>query len=207
MRAFLRGQRVALLALPVLLVLAVLASGQRVVELWWPYEMLERVALDGRGTAHFSTTTETQSAGMVPVELSVRHVETRPADAVELLGGEQVPVPPGLDAWRVRVHVEAAPTTVLTTCQVLLRDTRGREYASGTTALAGGVADLASCQPGGDVVNPTVFDMDADRESTRPPQYDRDAVFLLPEGAVPEVVRVSPDLHLYADWPLASDGG
>lgn len=202
MRAFLRGQRVALLALPVLLALAVLASGQRVVELWWPYEMLDRVTLDDEGAAHFSTRVETQSAGMAPVELSVRHVETRPADAVELLGDETVPVPPGLDAWRVRIHVEADPTTILSLCQVLLRDSQGRRYAAGTQPLEGGVADLASCQPAGDVVNPTIFDMDADREITRAPSYDRDAVFLVPEGAVPAAVVVSPDAHLYAEWSV-----
>lgn len=205
MRPFLRGQRWALLALPVLLAIAVVASGQRVVELWYPYEMLEQVDVADDGSASFTTTTETQVSGMVPVELSVRHVETRPADAVELLGGDQVPVPPGLDAWRVRVHVETDPTTVITVCQVLLRDTQGREYAAGTAALAGGVADLASCQPSGDVVNPSGFAMDAGKQSTRPAQYERDAVFLVPEGAVPAVVRVSPDLHLYADWPLPTD--
>lgn len=202
MRSFPGGRRRALLALPLLLALAVVASGQRVVELWYPYEMLEQVDVADDGTASFATTTETQVSGVVPVELSVRHVETRPADAVTLLGGEQAPVPPGLDAWRVRVHVETDPTTVISACQVLLRDTEGREYTAGTGALAGGVRDLASCQPSGDVVNPSGLAIDAAKGSTRAPAFDRDAVFLVPEGAVPAEVRVSPDLHLYADWPL-----
>ncbi|WP_392542685.1 hypothetical protein [Oryzobacter telluris] len=200
MTTFLRSQRRALVALPVLLVLAVVASGQRVVDLWFPYAMLEQVSLDDRGTAHFETTVELQS-GRVPLRFSVRHVETVPSTTVLLSGDEQVPVPPGFDAWRVRVHVAADPTSVLSVCQVLLRDTRGREYAAGTRALEGGTLDLASCQPR-DVQNPSGFDMDADKESTRPAEYDRDAVFLVPEGAVPMEVRVSPDLHLYADWPL-----
>ena len=64
-----------------------------------------------------------------------------------------------------------------------------------------GVLDLASCQPS-DIDNPSGFDMDADRETNRPPEFDRDAVFLVPEVATPAVVRVNPDLHRYADWPL-----
>lgn len=201
MRAFLRSQRTALVALPALLALAVVASSQRVVDLWWPYAMLEQVSLDRSGTAHFDTTVETQSAGRVPLRYTVRHVSTEPVTSVGLSGDETVPVPPGLDAWRVRVHVEADPMAVLSVCQVFLRDAAGREFAAGTNALDGGVADLASCQPS-DIDNPLGFDPEADRKTSRPAAYDRDAVFLVPDGTVPVEVRVSPDLHLYADWPL-----
>lgn len=198
---FIRSQSRALLALPLLLALAVAASGQRVVDLWWPYTMHAEVALDAGGTAHFETTVETQSNGRVPLRLSVRHVSTEPVQTVRLSGDEEVPVPAGFDAWRVRVHVEADPAAILGACQVLLRDTEGREYIAGTRPLEGGALDLASCQPP-DAENPSGLDMDADRTSNRPPAYDRDAVFLLPEGAVPVEVRVSPDLHLYGAWPL-----
>lgn len=200
MRTFLRTQRVALIALPVLLALAVAASSQRMVDLWWPFGMHDQVETDARGTARFDTTIELQS-GRAPLRVSVRHVSTQPATIVTLLGDEQVPVPPGFDAWRVRVHVAADPTAVLSACQVLLRDTEGREYGAGTRALRDGVLDLGSCQPRG-IDNPSGLDIDADRATDRPPEYDRDAVFLLPEGATPAVVRVSPDLHHYADWPL-----
>lgn len=200
MRAFLRSQRTALVVLPLLLVLAVAASAQRMVDLWWPFGMNDRVAVGDDGTARFETSVEVQR-GRVPLRVAVRHVSTEPSDTVTLSGDEEVPVPPGFDAWRVRVHVTADRAAVLSACQVLLRDTAGREYAAGTRPLADGALDLASCQPS-DIENPSGLDMDADRSTNRPPEYDRDAVFLVPEGTTPAVVRVSPDLHHYADWPL-----
>ena len=163
MRAFLRSQRTALVVLPLLLVLAVAASAQRMVDLWWPFGMNDRVAVGDDGTARFETSVEVQS-GRVPLRVAVRHVSTEPSDTVTLSGDEEVPVPPGFDAWRVRVHVTADPAAVLSACQVLLRDTKGREYAAGTRPLADGALDLASCQPS-DIENPSGLDMDADRET------------------------------------------
>ncbi len=94
------------------------------VDLWWPFGMNDEISVADDGTARFETSIEVQS-GRVPLRVAVRHVATEPSDTVTLSGDEQVPVPPGFDAWRVRVHVTVDPAAVLSACQVLLRDTRG----------------------------------------------------------------------------------
>lgn len=199
MSTFLGRNGRALLALPVLLVLAVAASSQRMVDLWWPDGMHEEVALDASGTAHFDGEVEVRT-GMQRQRLSVRVVESAPTDRMTLLGDEEVPIPAGWTGLRVRVHVESDPLTPLTTCQVLLRDADGAQYGAGTQVFDGGGVDLASCQPR-DVVNPSGLETGEVR-STRPAAYDRDVVFVLPQGVRPASVRVSPDLFQFADWPL-----
>lgn len=200
MSTFLRRNGRSLLALPLLLVLAVGASGQRMVDLWWPEGMTDRVDTDAEGTARFETVADLQT-GLQRQRISVRLVEVEPTDRMPMAADEEAAVPPGFRAVRVRVHVETDPGTVLSTCQVLLRDDAGATYPAGTAIFDDGLTDLASCQPR-DVENPSGFLVDARRPSTRPPAFDRDAVFVLPDGARPTAVRVSPDLHLYAEWAL-----
>lgn len=200
MTGFLRRNARPLLAIPVLLALAVAASGQRMVDLWWPSGLHDRVDLDARGMAAFDTVADLQT-GPRRQHVEVRLVEVAATDRMPMQDGSDVAVPPGFHALRVRVHVETDPETVLSTCQVLLRDDAGATYPAGTAVFDGGTNDLASCQPT-DVENPSGFEVDAAKRSTRPPAYDRDAVFVLPEGVRPVTVRVSPDLFRYADWPV-----
>ncbi|MBM6400536.1 hypothetical protein [Phycicoccus sonneratiae] len=209
MSTFLRRNRRALVALPFLLALAVAASSQRMVTLWWPNGMNDRIAVDDTGTARFEGDVELQSS-VQHQRIAVRFVEAAPVDRMRMSLDEEVPVPPGFRAVRVRIHVETAPTAVITTCQVLLRDENGATWAAGTTMFDGGLADLASCQPLG-VQNPSGFDIDReqdrdadpeDRLPPRPAAFERDAVFVLPEAARPTTVRVSPDLRQFAEWPL-----
>lgn len=201
MSGFLRRNGRALVALPVLLALAVAASGQRLVQLWWPYEMVHERDVDASGTARFDGEVEVPT-GMQRQRLTVRYVESGPTDRMPMLGNEDAAVPDGWTGVRVRVHVETDPLTPIALCQVLLLDEDGVTYRAGTGAFDEGIEDLASCQPR-DVENPTGLET-GPVKSTRPPSYDRDVVFVLPEGVRPTTVRVSPDTRQYADWPLTA---
>lgn len=201
MSTFLRRNARSLVALPFLLVLAVAASGQRMVDLWWPSGMHSEVAADPSGTARFDTVADVQT-GPQRQRIAVRFVAAEPTDRMPMLDGSEVAVPEGFRAVRVRVHVETDPENVIGACQVLLRDDAGATYAAGTALFDGGVSDVGSCQPR-DVENPSGFAVDATKPSTRPPAYDRDVVFVLPRDARPTTVRVSPDLFHYTDWAMA----
>lgn len=136
-RGWWRRNALWLLLLPVVVAAAAAASSLRLVNLWWPTQLIERVdAVGGDETARFVG--EYYDLGLDdPARANTwvtREVEVR------VLGVEQVNslpdtvlsevdrIPDGSAAWRVDLELTAEPGTDLTGCQVVLVTPDGTRY-------------------------------------------------------------------------------
>lgn len=180
-----------LLALPVALMLVVVATGSRLELFWWdtelravttgivaePVEVLDRYETDGVELTRELT-------------LTVRSVE--PATTVVDYSGKQVPVEaaPGTRVWAVTLGVEADPGMPLTGCQLSILDARDRESqaASGLT-VDPYLLPSPSCVPS-ETPGPAYGGSVDPEAEPRPREYDVEVFVVMAEDAVPERVRV-----------------
>lgn len=130
-----RRNRLALLVLPVVLLMAWGATSYRILTLWNPWQLTDEVAAGPGEQAHLVQRSQDAQGEYVidlPVSAGPAHQVTALADA----RGSAVFFPgrPGTVLWRVDLTVSADPDTILSGCQLRLVDTRGRQTAYSATA-------------------------------------------------------------------------
>lgn len=127
LRAWWRRNRWGLLALPLLTVALVLASGYRVDRFWDPYHPTEPVPGVAGQPLTFTDTLEDRT-GEIPVELSITAGPTRQVQAYRDAQGQTLffPVETGTVVWQTDLTITADPDTVLTSCTARLVDEQER---------------------------------------------------------------------------------
>ncbi|MCW2757960.1 MAG: hypothetical protein JWO46_1706, partial [Nocardioidaceae bacterium] len=211
-RSWLRRNRLALVALPFLLALAMAANGQRVVDYWWPSEAHVRVAPGAGGYVRLSARVK-DANGPATSTFRVRYVGARTVTTVppEFDGDlpPELDIPSGVRVWQVTLHFEAPPDDVIGDCEVTVLDSADRDYRLGLSyvskdAVDGGYPCVPADDPGpqyafekGPVVPDSGLDDDDD---PRPPSYDYAVYVVMPKDRRPDRVRVSLKLPKYAEF-------
>jgi hypothetical protein len=201
-----RSNRWGLALLPVALVTAAVASSSRVQDYWWDKGFHDAQRAGSDGVAHLD-----QAVGPPG---SLYRVDTR----VRLVGAERttsVPgrvtgetttatLPRGGALWRLRLHFDAAPSVVMTGCQVALVDHRGRRFESNRDDVrTDGTLPLQLCAPDATPGPEPALGQGEPSLSPgdlpRPAAYDTDVYVVTADDATPTVVRVWWQLPVYAE--------
>ena len=194
-------------AIPLALVAAMGASSQRLVDRWWPSFPHDRLPAAADGSVHLRDTL-TDARGTHPREVTMRLVSLESVtDYREGPGAASQPVtlPQGQVMWRLSVHFEADPDTVLGACFVKVRDAAGREYSPGVARAVKDVLAYTSCTPPGAPGPMPALSEDEPATAAspaRPAGYDRWYPVILPSGVRPTAVRVWFDTPRYAEFPV-----
>lgn len=133
-----RRNRWALLALPLVLVLAAGAGSYRIWNFWTPYQLTEPVV--GRSGEPVRFTDVLQAAeGSYTVDLTVTASDPVPDDHFTDGDGlmHYFPRDEGSRVWRTDLTVQADPRSPLSGCQVRLVDAQGRVTLYRTGSLGG----------------------------------------------------------------------
>ncbi|MBO0608961.1 hypothetical protein [Myceligenerans salitolerans] len=136
-RGWWRRNGVWLAVLPLLIAAAAAAWSFRLVNLWWPTELVDEVdRADVGETARFVG--EYYDLGLVDPglantwvtrEVDVRVLDVRTAEGLPRSVVAQIDrVPDGSTAWRVELELTAEPGTDLGSCQVILLTADGTRY-------------------------------------------------------------------------------
>lgn len=177
-----RRNRWALAALPVALVLTVVASGDRVRTLWWEQDLRRPVTAQPGETAELRQQVRDGLGGTLPVDVQIR------LDGVDTPATlpEDLTLPAGTRAVQVDLTLSADPDVVLTGCSLAVRDATGTRYAyvaSGWGALQPTVPCVPEGTPG---PWPSLGDLDeqlADADAPpRPGTWSVSPVVVVPEG-------------------------
>ena len=193
-------------ALPLALALALGASSQRLVDRWWPTFPNERLSAGADGTVRLSDTFD-DAKGTHPRVVTMRFTSLeRVSDYQDAAGAKTLPasVPTGQTLWRLTLHFEADPQTILGACQVQVRDADGRQYSPGVGDAVEDVFDFTSCTPPGAAGPMAALSSDGPAQAfdPRPARYDRRYHLLMPSGVRPDNVRVWFDTPLYAEFDV-----
>lgn len=201
-----RRQRVALIALPFIVVASVAASSMYLQEFWWNRGFHDAAPVSARGVASVSDEYD-DGYQSYPIRAEVR---LESAERISQIPGAYQPMelPEGAVLWEVRLAWKADPDTVLTGCQVALHDTDGSIYLSGRGSFdAGAPLPVQSCLPDetpgpriqvGTVAPPAL----EEGEGPRPASWSTRVYVLTPEDARPDEVRIWWFLPTYAALPL-----
>lgn len=184
-----RRNRWALAALPVVLVLTVVAAGDRVRTLWWEQDLHAPVAVDAGATGELHQRVYDGVGGTMPIDVRV-HLDGV-GDATTL--PRDMELPDGTRAVRVDLTLSADPDIVLAGCELAVRDAAGTRYeyeANAWGAFQAVVPCVPEDTPG---PAPSLGDLDdvlSERESApRPATWSVSPVIVLPDDVeVTEVV-------------------
>ncbi|RPF23026.1 hypothetical protein [Myceligenerans xiligouense] len=145
-RGWWRRNAVWLAILPLMIAAAAAAWSFRLVNLWWPTELVDRVDSVGAGqTAHFvgeyfdlGLNDPALANTWVTREVDVRVLDVRTVEGLPQSVVAQIDrVPDGSAAWRVDLDLTAEPGTDLGSCQVMLVTSDGTRYGGrGTSGTA-----------------------------------------------------------------------
>ncbi len=201
--------RWALLALPLALVLALVASGDRVRSLWWERDLRRATTAPVGEGATFRQVVHDGSGGTFPVEASVR------LDGVEVVDDPaalppRTQLPDGVTAVRVDLTIEADPDVVLRTCQLAVRDAAGTRYEYVWDAH-GGSQPVSPCvpedAPGPESVIGEPGATRSDPDAPRPPTFSVSRVVVVPQGVAVTDVALWWQLPDYVELELAAPVG
>ncbi|MCM0638439.1 hypothetical protein [Cellulomonas wangsupingiae] len=181
-----RRNRWALVALPVVLALALAASGDRVRTLWWQHDLRVPATAGADGTVAFRQRVADGGGGTLPIDVRVRLEDV--SDATSL--PEDMELPPGTRAVQVDLALEADPDVVLLLCRLAVRDAQGTRYEYVANAWGASQA-FAPCVP-------------ADAPGPWPPMGDLDEALSDPEApARPRTWSTSPVVVVPQDVEVA----
>ncbi|MBE1878668.1 hypothetical protein [Myceligenerans pegani] len=142
-RGWWRRNAIWLAVLPLMVAAAAAAWSFRLMNLWWPTELVERVDSVGAGeTAHFvgdyydlGLTDPALANTWVTREVDVRVLDVREVDGLpQSVLAEIDRIPDGAAAWRVELELTAEPGTDLGLCQVMLVTSDGTRYGEASKA-------------------------------------------------------------------------
>jgi hypothetical protein len=184
-----RRNRWALAALPVALVLTLVAAGDRVRTLWWEQDLRSPTTVDAGATGEFHQRVYDGVGGTMPIDVQV-HLDGV-GDATTL--PDDMELPDGTRAVQVDLTLSADPELVLATCVLAVRDAAGTRYeyeANAWGAFQAVVPCVPEDTPG---PSPSLGDLDdVLSESDSPPRpatWSVSPVIVLPEDVeVTEVV-------------------
>jgi hypothetical protein len=135
-------------ALPVAVVVVLVASASRLHLFWWPYELRDETS--GRQLEPVSVVDRWTDADDRERErrFTVTLVDVRRATSVPGYSGpEPVDPPPGVAVWQIVLEFDVDPDVPMALCRVSLFDTEGRE----SDADGGSVGDVylpaSACEP------------------------------------------------------------
>ncbi|MBL0886846.1 hypothetical protein [Myceligenerans indicum] len=139
-RGWWRRNGVWLAVLPLAIAAAAVSWSFRLVNLWWPTELVHEADSAGAGgTAHYAG--EYYDLGFddpslantwVTREVDVQVLAVRPVEGLpRSVTAEIDSVPDGSAAWRIDLELAAAPGTALGSCQVMLVSSDGTRYGEG----------------------------------------------------------------------------
>lgn len=142
-----RRNRWALLALPLVVLLAWAATSYRQLTYWNPTHLTEPVRAEGGGPVRLVQELE-DTQGTSVVDLTVEAAPVRQVRTALDMDGQEVALPmrSGTVVWQVDLTVTADPATVLGGCALRLLDERGRETAYSPSTL-GVSAPITPCVP------------------------------------------------------------
>ncbi len=177
-----RRNRWALVALPVALLLVLLASGDRVRTLWWEQDLRVPSAADAGDDVEFHQRVYDGLGGTAPIDVQVRldHVgeaTTLPDDLV---------LPAGARAVQVDLTLSADPDAVLASCSLAVRDADGTRFDYVSNGW-GGLQPVVPCVPEDTPgPSPSLGDLDdtlseADTPA-RPATWSVSRVVVVPDG-------------------------
>ncbi|GEK19754.1 hypothetical protein [Cellulomonas xylanilytica] len=181
--------RWALVALPVALVLTLVAAGDRVRTLWWEQDLRRPTTVAAGETADFHQRVYDGLGGTLPVDVQVRldgvrDVSTLPRD---------MEVPEGSRAVQVDLTLSADPDRVLTGCLLAVRDAAGNRYDYVSNAWGANQAVVPCVPEDAPGPRPSLGDLDevlSEQDTPpRPATWSVSRVLVVPEGIdVTEVV-------------------
>ncbi|VXB88588.1 hypothetical protein [Aeromicrobium sp. 9AM] len=209
MRSWLRGNRIALLLLPIALITALLASSSRIEDYWWGKGLHQAVRADSSGVARFK---DAYDDGYLtyPIAADISLTSVEPVTTIDNSVGvpQPVTVPEGAMLWRVVLGFRADPDVVLWGCHIAIVDTNGTRYdAESRQFQSFGATPIYSCVPDDTpgpkpVIGSTAKPKVADGESPRPPAYEAETYVVTPKGVKPDNVRVWWIPPKYAELPV-----
>lgn len=179
--------RWGVILLPVALALALLAASDRVADFWWSNDLRVETGRASMGeTARLEGVTVYQDVDLAAGE---EYEDLTTTMGVSLEGLERVlsvpssfdemPVPEGSDAYRVRLRL-SADEPVTTDCSVILVDAGGARYGDGSDPLS----QYSFC---------TRFDNQGGSDSSPSGEWTVDPVILTAAGAEIDHVLVTYD--------------
>lgn len=201
-----RTNRWALLALPVVVVVALATNGSRLPEYWWDRDFREGTHAAPGETVRFS---DEYDDGYVryPIEGDVQLLDVRRTDTVrnDAGGDDPVEVADGGVLWEVRFRFEVDPEIVMRGCQVALVDDDTR-WEPDRYAVSGASLPLSSCAPGTQLGPGFLPGDDAPSlghgDEPRPPRYESYAYVVTPSDAEPTAVRLWWFLPRYVELEI-----
>ena len=198
--SWLRRNRWWLVALPLAVALAAVASAYQVKLFWYDADLRHAMATAEPG--EFVTVTDDYSDpfGETSRTLRVRLTGVDTTPTWPTLDGEAL-TPAGTQAVVVRLEFEADPGETLNYCNVTVEDTEGRRYEIPELA-----AQSTPCLPDGRTGPVLPATRDTRRGyvvpgEERPPTWQAGPVFLVPEGATVGRVLVWWDEPDYVELP------
>lgn len=193
MTSWIRRNRVGLVLLPVAAALAVGASSSRLVHNYLPYEPSSiSEGTVGAPVTYVQDWQDRSGHYVRKVSVTVDGIER--TTQVQDWDGKDVEatIPKGTTLWRVSLNLDADPDQVLRGCELVVIDTRGREYAFGSHRIEPDNLKLSPCLNAGQG-GPEAALVDGAKhqdDEPRPQTWSTVADVLMAQDAVPERVRI-----------------
>lgn len=204
-----RRHRASLLGIPLALVIALLASGERIGGTWDVAGPRDPVAVDAAGWARIhGQALEGDEVRTVPLEVRLDRVHQ--VDGYARTVSEpplEVTLPEDAVMWQVHLSFRADPAHPVQLCQVRLTDTAGRHYLPGQRGVVDGDLDTTPCllpgRPGPREIGGAPADVEFLGERPRPLSWSRYVSFVMPADQQPETVEVWFQFPEAAVFPVA----
>lgn len=203
-----RRNRWGLLALPVVVVALILASGYRVDRFWDPYQPTEPVPGIAGTPLTFTDAVEDRS-GELPIEVTITAGPTRQVEAYRDEEGQThfFPVQTGTVVWQTDLTITADPDTVLTSCTARLVDAQERTTTY-NLSFPGPDLPLSPCVP--DATPGPAADLGFSSEGAsgpRPETYTVPVIFRTSTDFVPTRLDLAWSTPRYAAITLELEEG
>lgn len=192
--------RLSLIGIPVALALAMLLSGQRLGVLWEATGPRSPVTVDEHGWAALSAQIptpddpEARELREIRLDVALEGVTTSPTYLSGSFDPTPTPLPDGLTQWVVSLTFRADPDDPLLLCQVALTDEAEAVHSPGVRGVELPTIDLYPClppdTPGPHLDGTLRTDLDGNPLPPRPPVWEREVAFVIPQGRTPSTVRV-----------------
>lgn len=181
--------RLALLAIPILLALVVAANGSRLERYWWNTDL--RSATTGQQGEFIRFQQDfTDAVGDTSRTLEIRLDDLTDLDEIPSAYGAPAPIPDGLRGVRVDLSFKADPDQPLQGCWLGLVDEDGTRYEFDTTFADTSQTESFPCYEFGKPGPRTPF-MPGDKRVTNPGEERPAAWQTHPIVFVPEDVRIT----------------
>ncbi len=209
MRSWLRGNRIALLLLPIALITALLASSSRIEDYWWGKGLHHAFKADSSGVAHFKDAYDDGYLTYpIAADISLPRWSRSPRSTTAWGSRNRSRCLrarcSGVWSWGsrpIRTSCSGGATSRSSTPTARRYDAESRQFHSfGATPIYSCVPDdTPGPKP---VIGSTAKPKVADGESPRPRAYEAETYVVTPKGVKPDNVRVWWIPPKYAELPV-----